>query len=82
MIFTYSPNWYKPQCLHFNHNNLYYCSNYILYEYDLQLKSVQSEVCFRQLAMTYNLNHKDIKICSITSNHNKIFVGINQPFLF
>lgn len=41
MIFTFSPNWYKPQCLHFDQKTLYYCSNYLLYQYDLTLKTVQ-----------------------------------------
>jgi hypothetical protein len=40
MIYTFSPNWYKPQCLHFTKKSLYYCSNYLLYHYDLSLKSV------------------------------------------
>lgn len=40
MIYTFSPNWYKPQCLHFTKSSLYYCSNYLLYHYDLPLKAV------------------------------------------
>lgn len=81
MIFTFSPNWYKPQCLHFRQKSLYYCSNYLLYHYDLDLKIVIRELCFRQIAIDNHLNHKDIKINAISSNEHFILVGINQPYL-
>lgn len=68
MIYTYSPNWFKPQCLHFTASSLYYCSNYILYEYSLTHKKIQREKCFREISLEYNLNHKDIKISAIASN--------------
>ena len=68
MIYTFSPNWYKPQCIHFTQDSMYYCSNYILYNYSLQLKMVTKELCFRQIAIENHINHKDIKISSISSN--------------
>jgi hypothetical protein len=68
MIYTYSPNWYKPQCLHFTQQSLFYCSNYILYEYSLAHKQIEREKCFREVALEFSLNHKDIKITAIESN--------------
>jgi|688.fasta_scaffold823206_1 hypothetical protein len=65
MIYTFSPNWYKPQCLHFKEDTLYYCSNYLLYSYSLQFKQIEQEKCFREVAIEYGLNHKDIKITAI-----------------
>lgn len=81
MIYTYSPNWYKPQCLHFTEDSLLYCSNYLLYSYSLSRKQIEQERCFREVALEFGLNHKDIKITAIESNQQLIFVGLNQPFL-
>jgi hypothetical protein len=81
MIYTFSPNWYRPQCLHFEGDSLYYCSNYLLYRYDLQHKRVTHEVCFRQIALEHRLNHRDIKISAIASNQQSLLVGLSQPFL-
>ena len=68
MIYTFSPNWYKPQCLHFSGTYMYYCSNYLLYRYDLTTKKVDSELCLRQIAIQQQINHKDIKINAISSD--------------
>ena len=81
MIYTFSPNWYKPQCLHLTANSMYYCSNYLLYNYDLSRKAVTKELCFRQIALDNHLNHRDIKITAISSNQHSLLVGINQPYL-
>ena len=65
MIHTFSPNWYKPQCLLFDQNSLYYASNYVLYKYNLDTRRVESDKCFRKIAIKTGLNSKDIKIHSI-----------------
>lgn len=81
MIYTFSPNWYKPQCLHFQEDSLFYCSNYLLYDYSLTRKHIQREKCFREVAIHYGLNHKDIKISAIASTQSLLLVGLNQPYL-
>jgi hypothetical protein len=82
MIHTFSPNWYKPQCLFFHDTSLYYASNYSLYHYSLRYRRVEGERCFRKLAMTTGMNSKDIKISTISMvSEEWLVVGINQPYL-
>jgi hypothetical protein len=82
MIHTFSPNWYKPQCLFFHNGSLYYASNYSLYRYSLWNRRVECERCFRKLAMTAGMNFKDIKISTISMiSEQWLAVGINQPYL-
>lgn len=65
MIHTFSPNWYKQQCLLFDGNTLYYASNYVLYKYNLEQRKVQADRCFRKVAIKSGMNSKDIKIHTI-----------------
>ena len=82
MIFTYSPNWYRPQCVHLTGDCLLYASNYSLYECGAEGGGVRREVCFRELAVAYGLNHRDIKINAIAEVGQCVLVGVNQPCLF
>lgn len=65
MIHTFSPSWYKPQCLLFHNDHLFYSSNYVLYKYNLATRKVELDRCFRKIAIKAGLNSKDIKIHSI-----------------
>ncbi len=58
-----------------------YSSNYLLYTYSLPHKQIEQEKCFREVAIEYGLNYKDIKITAIETNKELIFVGLNQPYL-
>lgn len=51
MIYTYSPNWYRNQCLHFREDSIFYSSNYTLYELALSDRVVHRELCLRQVAL-------------------------------
>lgn len=65
MIHTFSPNWYRPQCLYFTDSYLYYASNYVLYKYNLGTRKIEADRCFRKVAMKTGMNSKDIKIHTI-----------------
>lgn len=80
MIHTFSPNWYKPQCLLFDCNDLYYASNYVLYKFNLELRKVEADKCFRKIALSSGMNSKDIKIHTICKLSKEwLIVGTNQP---
>ena len=79
MIHTFSPNWYRSQCLYFVANTLFYASNYVLYRFNLTTRRVEAEKCFRKIAIKSGMNSKDIKIHTICGlNERMIIVGINQ----
>lgn len=65
MIHTFSPNWYRPQCLLFMNSSLIYASNYMIYVMDLNSRNVEGEKCFRKIAISHGMNSKDIKIHTI-----------------
>jgi hypothetical protein len=44
-------------------------------------KQIDREKCFREIALEFNLNHKDIKISAIESTDHTLLIGLNQPFL-
>lgn len=80
MIHTFSPNWYKPQCLLFHHIHLYYASNYVLYKYNLETRKVECDKCFRKIAIKTGMNSKDIKIHTISLlTEGRLVIGTNQP---
>lgn len=79
---TFSPNWYRPQCLLFGPHHLFYASNYILYDYGLAERKVLRDMCFRKLAFRSGMDFKDIKIHTISHLSEELLViGTNQPYL-
>ena len=79
---TFSPNWYRPQCLLFCTDSLVYASNYTLYLYGLPERKVLRDACLRRLALSNNMDSKNIKILSIVHlGGSMLLVGTNQPYL-
>lgn len=81
-VHTYSPSWYRNQCLLFTPEHLYYASNYLLYDYSLPERRVLRDLCFRKLAIGAGIDSRDIKILAIVSiGGNYLFVSTNTDLV-